>query len=74
MTVGGVGAGWSINDQIAVSNNRRVLGSKFNYALEDVNSGSKVNEPLMAFSNPETESASKFIVLMCMQKIILFMY
>ena len=47
MTVGGVGAGWSINDQIAASNNRRVLGSKFNYALNDVNSGSKVNEPLI---------------------------
>ncbi len=54
MTVGGVGAGWSINDQIAASNNRRVLGSKFNYALNDVNSGSKVNEPLISFSNPKT--------------------
>ena len=53
MTVSGVGIG-SINDQMAVNNNRRVLGSKFNFALEDVNSGSKVNEPLMAFSNPET--------------------
>ena len=54
MTVGGDGAGWSINDQIAASNNRRVLGSKFNYALNDVNSGSKVNEPLISFSNPKT--------------------
>lgn len=54
MTIGGVGSSCTITDNITISNSRRVLGKKFNYALEDVNSGSKVNEPLASFSNPET--------------------
>ena len=54
MGIGGIGSGYSTVDNIAIGNNRRVLGSNFNYALEEVNGGSKVNEPLMAFSNPKT--------------------
>lgn len=53
MGIGAIGNGVGIND-VMRTNSRRVLGSKFNYALEAVNSGSKVNEPLMAFSNLET--------------------
>ena len=41
MTIGGVGNSCTITDNITISNSRRVLGKKFNYALEDVNSGSK---------------------------------
>lgn len=54
MTIGGVGSSCTITDNITISNSRRVLGKQFNYALEDVNSGSKVNEPLVSLSNPET--------------------
>ena len=54
MTIGGVGSSCTITDNITISNSRRVLGKQFNYALEDVNSCSKVNEPLVSLSNPET--------------------
>ena len=53
MGIGAIGTGIGTNDIIR-TNSRRVLGEKFNYSLEDVNSGSKVNEPLMSFSNPKT--------------------
>lgn len=53
MGIGAIGNGIGTNDIIR-TNSRRVLGEKFNYSLEDVNSGSKVNEPLMSFSNPKT--------------------
>lgn len=53
MGIGVIGTGIGTNDIIR-TNSRRVLGEKFNYSLEDVNSGSKVNEPLMAFSNAKT--------------------
>ena len=36
------------------STGKRVIGEKFNYSLEEVNTGSKVDEPLMAFSNSKT--------------------
>ena len=53
MGIGAIGNGIGTNDIIR-TNSRRVLGEKFNYSLETVNSGSKVNEPLMSFSNPKT--------------------
>lgn len=53
MGIGAIGTGIGTNDIIR-TNSRRVLGEKFNYSLEGVNSGSKVNEPLMSFSNPKT--------------------
>ena len=56
MGIGAIGTGIGTNDIIR-TNSRRVLGEKFNYSLEDVNSGSKVNEPLMSFSNPKTEES-----------------
>lgn len=33
---------------------KRVLGKNFNNQIEDINRGSKVNEPLISFSNPKT--------------------
>ena len=54
MAIGGVGSSCTITGNITINSSRRVLDKKFNFALEDVNSGSKVNEPLVSFSNPET--------------------
>ena len=60
MTVGGINNIYGANSVVG-SNNSRVLGEKFNYSLEDINSGSKVNKPLYSFSNPETgESVDVF--------------
>ena len=53
MGIGSISNSVEIKD-ITRTNNKRILGEKFNYSLNDVNSGSKVNEPLMAFSNPKT--------------------
>ena len=52
MAIGGVGSSCTITGNITINSSRRVLDKKFNFALEDVNSGSKVNEPLVSFSNP----------------------
>lgn len=54
MAIGGVGSSCTITGNMTINSSRRVLDKKFNFALEDVNSGSKVNEPLVSFSNPET--------------------
>ena len=54
MAIGGVGSSCTITGNITINSSRRVLDKKFNFALEDVNSGSKVNKPLVSFSNPET--------------------
>lgn len=54
MAIGGVGSSCTITGNITINSSRRVLDKKFNFALEDVNSGSKVNEPLVSFSNPKT--------------------
>ena len=54
MAIGGVGSRCTITGNMTINSSRRVLDKKFNFALEDVNSGSKVNEPLVSFSNPET--------------------
>lgn len=54
MEIGGVGSSCTITGNMTINSSRRVLDKKFNFALEDVNSGSKVNEPLVSFSNPET--------------------
>lgn len=54
MAIGGVGSSCTITGNMTINSSRRVLDKKFNFALEDVNSGSKVNKPLVSFSNPET--------------------
>lgn len=54
MAIGGVGRSCTITGNMTINSSRRVLDKKFNFALEDVNSGSKVNGPLVSFSNPET--------------------
>lgn len=54
MAIGGVGSSCTITGNMTINSSRRVLDKKFNFALEDVNSGSKVNEPLVSFSNSET--------------------
>ena len=54
MAIGGVGSSCTITGNMTINSSRRVLDKKFNFALEDVNSGSKVNEQLVSFSNPET--------------------
>lgn len=54
MAIGGVGSSCTIIGNMTINSSRRVLDKKFNFALEDVNSGSKVNEPLVSFSNSET--------------------
>ena len=53
MAIGGVGSSCTITGNMTINCSRRVLDKKFYFALEDVNSGSKVNEPLVTFSNPE---------------------
>ena len=42
------------NEKNYVTGKKRVLGKNFNHQIEDINRGSKVNEPLMSFSNPKT--------------------
>ena len=47
-----------IENNIGINQNiitkKRVLGKNFNIPIEDINGGSKVNEPLMSFSNSMT--------------------
>lgn len=53
MSVSGIDNNTGINSNY-MTGKKRVLGKNFNNQIEDINRGSKVNEPLMSFSNPKT--------------------
>lgn len=53
MTISGIESGFDVNSTQRTYGNR-VLSKNFNISIEDINSGSKVNAPLQAVSNPET--------------------
>ena len=53
MSVNGIDNITGINSNY-MTGKKRVLGKNFNNQIEDINRGSKVNEPLMSFSNPKT--------------------
>ncbi|MBD5546177.1 MAG: hypothetical protein HDQ97_02025, partial [Lachnospiraceae bacterium] len=53
MNVNGIDNNTGINPNY-MTGKKRVLGKNFNYQIGDINRGSKVNEPLMSFSNPKT--------------------
>lgn len=53
MSVNGIDNNIGINSNY-MTGKRRVLDKNFNIQVEDINRGSKVNEPLMAFSNSKT--------------------
>ena len=53
MNVNGIDDNTGINSNYMMGK-KRVLGNNFNIQIEDINRGSKVNEPLMSFLNPKT--------------------
>lgn len=53
MSVNGIDNNTGINSNYMMGK-KRVLGNNFNIQIEDINRGSKVNEPLMSFLNPKT--------------------
>lgn len=53
MGVNGIDNNTGINSNY-MTGKKRVLSQNFNIQIGDMNRGSKVNEPLMAFSNPKT--------------------
>lgn len=53
MNVNGIDNNTGINSNY-MTGKKRVLGKNFNNQIEAINRGSKVNEPLMSFSNPKT--------------------
>ncbi|GFI16082.1 hypothetical protein IMSAGC009_01243 [Lachnospiraceae bacterium] len=53
MNVNGIDNNTGINSNYMMGK-KRVLGNNFNIQIEDINRGSKVNEPLMSFLNPKT--------------------
>ena len=53
MNVNGIDTNTGINSNYMMGK-KRVLGNNFNIQIEDINRGSKVNEPLMSFLNPKT--------------------
>ena len=55
MSVNGIDNNTGINSNY-MTGKKRVLGNNFNNQIEAINRGSKVNEPLMSFSNPPLSS------------------
>ena len=53
MTISGIESSFDVNNTQRTYGNR-VLSKNFNIPIEEINSGSKVNAPLQAVSNPET--------------------
>lgn len=53
MSVNGIDNNTGINPNY-MTGKKRVLGKNFNNQIGDINRGSKVNEPLISFSNPKT--------------------
>ena len=53
MSVNGIDYNTGINSNY-MTGKKRVLGKNFNNQIGDINRGSKVNEPLISFSNPKT--------------------
>ncbi len=53
MSVNGIDNNTGINSNY-MTGKKRVLGQNFNNQIEDINRGSKVNKPLISFSNPKT--------------------
>lgn len=53
MSVNGIAYNTGINSNYTTGK-KRVLGKYFDHQLEDINRGSKGNEPLLSFSNPKT--------------------
>ena len=53
MTISGIESCFDVNNTQRTYGNR-VLSKNFNIPIEEINSGSKVNAPLQAVSNPET--------------------
>lgn len=53
MSVNGIDYNTGINSNY-MTGKKRILSQNFNIQIGDMNRGSKVNEPLMAFSNPKT--------------------
>ena len=56
MNVNGINYNTGINPNY-MTGKKRVLGNNFNNQIEAINRGSKVNEPLMSFSNPKTRES-----------------
>ncbi|EOS74824.1 hypothetical protein C819_02873 [Lachnospiraceae bacterium 10-1] len=56
MSVNGIDNNTGINSNY-MTGKKRVLGNNFNNQIEAINRGSKVNEPLMSFSNPKTRES-----------------
>ena len=56
MNVNGIDNNTGINSNY-MTGKKRVLGNNFNNQIEAINRGSKVNEPLMSFSNPKTRES-----------------
>ena len=52
LSVNGIDNNTGINSNY-LTGKKRVLGKNFNNQIEAINRGSKVNEPLMSFSNPK---------------------
>ncbi|MDE7252177.1 MAG: hypothetical protein K2O32_04465, partial [Acetatifactor sp.] len=52
MNLNGIDNNTGINSNY-MTGKKRVLGKYFNNQIGDINRGSKVNEPLMSFSNPK---------------------
>ena len=68
MNVNGIDNNTGINSNY-MTGKKRVLGKNFNIQIEDISRGSKVNEPLMSFSNPKTGRALRYIVQTFMRMI-----
>ena len=56
LSVNGIDNNTGINSNY-MTGKKRVLGNNFNNQIEAINRGSKVNEPLMSFSNPKTRES-----------------